>query len=541
MTGQTEGKIEEEGKKIAAAVVEQLENEDELVSEEDVNDEEARTEIEKQAASEDVFDAGEKKVELGQPVKYEIKKNGSFLTTVFPPFSWDMLKKQFGAGAYVIRCKTVPHNKVVKQQTQSVSDEQSISVHEPEAETPASVITSTMSAKDVISAAKEIAELSKPKGESSDASMFTALTQLMQNNNNSASESGKETTKLFMEMMKNTQDTSKTIQDSTTKLIDKMAERAEKANSEMQVRMEKQATDIQTQIEKSNTRFEKLIEKMSEVKKPDDAMTMVQLFDMKEKAETKGYNRSREISELIEEKTNHRVEQIQELKGSGGDGSSDSSIVGKLIESTIPLLQRAHQSMPAPAAAPLPAPTRRSVSPEQRPTNSPTRVNPSKTPPNRAQAPASVSEKSEGAIQSGRTDNGRGSVAYTSNGLATFKFDETKKAIEPDEIIPEPAAPTSEQVKEYLVQNVEPIITNAFIAGKNNEAIALEILEFLNKEQCPVEYFFEMMPKEAIMEVTGKYGIKKEDSLPYVEDIYDNIRRCAGTKLGGNKPTDGIR
>lgn len=61
-------------------------------------------------------------VTQGKAIIYYIKKDGSYLTTLKPPLTWDILRDKFGAGHYQVQCKSVQSGSFLKQRSEMLSE-----------------------------------------------------------------------------------------------------------------------------------------------------------------------------------------------------------------------------------------------------------------------------------------------------------------------------------------------------------------------------------------------------------------------------------
>jgi hypothetical protein len=71
--------------------------------------------------STDIFSYGTELLNKGTPIRFQIKKNGQFLTTVREPYSEDRLQKDHGEGHYAVILRNDAKGTFIKQQSFSVA------------------------------------------------------------------------------------------------------------------------------------------------------------------------------------------------------------------------------------------------------------------------------------------------------------------------------------------------------------------------------------------------------------------------------------
>ena len=369
----------------------------------------------------DIFtDQGDKWFELGQLVRYDIYKNKALIEKVDHPFSWEKVQAKFGKGHYKVVAK-LPANKnrylgAQSKLIENLVTNDSINYKNNRIDQHAQQQgVQGMSASETIA----LLEAKNRQLEESRKELELRLEERLAKSEQKIREEyllKTERDEKFLEKMtanalvSKPKDLGETIKE-LTPLITVLAPFFKKEKDTSLADALKLINEQNTKMmEKSEKNIEKMIEVLTNTltKKTEksDSISPLEVMKMVQDAENKGFEKWKEMSDLIDEKAEERA---QAMSG-GNDGGEKDSITETLIKGLVPALpsllagrqaapqlaapvaQIPHQPQRLPprviptasrpvnthAARPVPPQPRSSVSPASavpRPANAQTRVN----------------------------------------------------------------------------------------------------------------------------------------------------------------------
>lgn len=281
----------------------------------------------------DVFDdLINKRIDLGDVIKWRVVKDGELIQTKSGKGSWDEIHKEFGRGTYQIRPRSQQLRKFLKTQTLTLADYSGDSSDIEQAKENSFDMASFLNHQ------REERDWSNQEAirreEKAEARFDKQLAQMGQNNNSSGSSFE------FMKMMMDQNN------------------RQDEIRRQEQIRRDDQ---LLLKEEKAEARFEKILLSLSSNKSDDSKISAIDHFEKIRQAEKDAKEDARREFEEIEKKATAKAAEIAENNG-------EKSITEKGIEAlmeTAPLLAKIYAKNTGAA----PAPTRRRVIPPKRSQN----------------------------------------------------------------------------------------------------------------------------------------------------------------------------
>ena len=297
----------------------------------------------------DIFEFCQSKfMKNGTRVLYQIKRDGDFVAEIKKPYSLSQLQRDYGGGYYTVIARNAGTKEYLKQHTFSVADlPQRLETEKevvpqappsPQLDPTKLIMMMNQSFKEMLDAARQ-ERLREDKDEKRGEREYNStLMTLMQSQSENQM-------KMFMEMQKNSQEMMKTIDENNRRSLEKM-----------------------------DDKFSKMIEKMTEGMNKKDELGLKDILELQRDAEDNGWSKFQLLTEMVESMAESRKE----------NDSSDSGMMGKLINGVLPILSgasRQQQLMLQQAAArqglnravrkPGMPPAPNQAPPQQRPNPSP--------------------------------------------------------------------------------------------------------------------------------------------------------------------------
>lgn len=249
----------------------------------------------------------------GKPIIFFIKKDGEYLSTLKPPLSWDALRTKYGAGTYMVQCKSVANGMFLKQQTMSLAE-----VPQEEA------LSDTTSTEG----------FGGFGGQASSGSDIMPIIAMMQQQNERADSQRRED-RLADEARRREEretknDLFKLLIPTLAPVLAVLIAPKDKDNTStlMLDYIRESSRTAQDQIKDMILRMERMSEKPK-----DTGPSTMELMKMRDDAYKSGKDDQKEIYDLVEEKAEIRAEELAEKQENGED-----SITTTLIKSLGPVL-----------------------------------------------------------------------------------------------------------------------------------------------------------------------------------------------------------
>lgn len=442
------------------------------------NTEEAYSEQLAETIGFDIFDFCDKVVKQGDQIKYEIRKNGEMLATKVHPYSWERLQKDYGAGSYQVTARSMITRKYVKHETRPVANidgsdtpfQRPEENQEPKPQAPGFMEMFSLMNNVSEKSKAEAREMAREQASASNV-MMQGFIAMMQNSSTQAQQ-------MFLEMSKLNMNVAEKLTEVTNKMFEKMEDR-----------------------------FEKIVEKLGK-NKGDDNLGVLQLMQLTENAQKKGFDMFDKISKIAEAKADEKLEMLEQNRDTKARGDK-SSIVDRLVDNVLPTITNAiSEQQKRDAQQRRFLPRSQQLNPSQAPRfEQRARVNPSPTNP----AP----EKSQVQTNSEHSGANSGKVSEPSN-ITMNEFGLPRMNVA------EPVIPTKTSIEEWLV----PVMGKCLLKLESTETGAKEIIKVLQENKIPVKLFLDVFKKEDATPIVEKYGLPKE-AVVWFEGVYANIEAQA--------------
>ncbi len=469
------------------------------------------------AAAFDIFDEGDRLTKAGIPIRYWIKRNGSFICEKYPPYSFNELQKEFKGGQYHVVAKELSTNRIKKSQVMSLGDplksddreERETFRHVPEP-TPQAAQPSFMELFSLMNKmsedkAREAREQASNKNSESNNFMMAFL-EMNKSASIQAQAQQAQTQAMMLEIAKMNQTVSEKLAESQAKMFEKM-----------------------------ESRFEKIIEvvqaKDNHKEKPLDPMV---LFKMMNDSKTEGFELFSKISELAQEKADEKIA----LMDDRGSASKEPrlSMTDRLIEGILPTIATALVTRTA-APEPQPVQTQRRVLPKPQANGN---VQPVARNTQAQNAASSQQQKAGNQGKGGvsRTASGGNTrvIAKNSSGLSKVDFG-AQKAVET--VKPEVVAPTEDEIKAktaafkaFVTEKLAPTLGECLMNTVEPSIGAERCEETLKLSNISLNTFLKNVSNDDMLEIVETFGLPNE-AKAWFNDLYANIKIRAGMGVGG--------
>jgi hypothetical protein len=320
--------------------IELEEAEEELELAESEEDEDIKAELEPYNV--DIFDdIGVKRAKNGDLLKYEIYKNHQMLTTKTHPYSWEELQRDFGGGYYKVKAKSLTTGKYVKSQSKQVADSPNVGeknevnnfnnkFFDMFNQMNKSMLDAQQKQEEKLERERREAERKfmeqqkrmQEEAQSNQNTMLAMITAMMTKPQDSG------TKELLLAMQQQSQQNMQMMM----AMMQGMGGKKDTSMDMMQLMMQMNQSNA-LMIEKMNEAnaraFEKMSEKFEKLKSNDD-LSGLNLINLVQEAQAKGFEQMKMIQEIAEKKA-------EELAGDDDD-KEDESITKTLIKSLAPTL-----------------------------------------------------------------------------------------------------------------------------------------------------------------------------------------------------------
>jgi len=498
----------------------------------------------KQALEYDIFDYCEKRSKKGDQIQYEIRKDGVLHAHKYHPYTWEKLQKDYGRGQYQVKARSLLTKGYIKSETRLVGeslrdDDEEIKFDKEAAKQAPN--QNNLDFMQLLALMNSVSERSRAEAQETARAQAEANTALLQALIQKPQEGmGTKELMVFMstmmqankkddtpmmelmfKMMSTSQDTANRVSEQTSRMIEKMNEN----NARM--------------FEKMNERFEKIME---DSKKDDggDKLGYLEVMQMTESAQRKGFDLFSKMQELAESKADEKLELINALKGSGTK-EEKKSMTETLIETLLPSITTAVAQSTGKAPAPLNPQPRRSLPPHvSRPQASGFRGGAGK-----AQNAASFEGKSRGLQAQGEasrkiSESGDKGVLKTHGGLPSFEVtapqnSEQNPVVREAQVVQKPEVQVS-GLRAHIEQLLTMVIGNSLLKGHSPEQGGEAILLELYRHKISVQNFLQAIDESYIMEIIEKFSLPAEVK-PWFEGAYAHIQNKAGN-ANRSKPAE---
>lgn len=277
----------------------------------------------------DIFvEIGDARMQKGLITKYFVKKNGELLKTVFHPYSFERLKDEHGGGVYIVEARD-DRGKYLKQQTMVISGEGAASGNTGEV---ASVKSELESLKALLEEKKggelglmEILAMQREAEDRARREAREAQKELQGNQN--------QLLQTVLTLMAGNSNKSETMVLELAKMTQSLVDKLNDSQSKM--------------FEKINERFERVVESIRDEKK-EKAPSAYELLKLQKEAEDQGFKRFQMLNELAEAKAEEKIEMIEAVKEN--EGGERESVTDTLIKTMLPSITNALASSGQPVA-----------------------------------------------------------------------------------------------------------------------------------------------------------------------------------------------
>lgn len=450
---------------------------------------------------EDIFvDLGDRAYkEAGTALRYTVYKDGFRVGEFRHPCTWDFLQKKFGGGSYKVQAKS-PEGKFLKQQSQML-----MSIEEERK--PVDEVKGEIA--QVADLVKQVLETRKDQSNDSLPMMMAMIQQQQQQTQLMMTQMQEQAKMQLAQMQQQTQ--------AQMNMMMTILGSSKDESANMSLKLAEIQRDAARQVTEANNRIFEIILKQKPEKTGPDAMEIIKL---KSEAEKEGFDRAKEMFELIDEKSEAIAERKAERLLDRDEEPEKKSTMDKVIETLAPALGTvlSQATQPRPRAMVAPEAVRRApVPPIQAPRSStPPSVMPVTAQPVAVQpAPAVKKVAPVMGVTPIKPPTVAEKTEIQEKPVIEAKIAEVKMSEEP--------APDVSKIREDLKTLSQEVLIAGYMSGKTTSECAEEVLAKAQSLYGISKHdVLRIFPKSEIIEIGKEKGLSG-DLMKLVEDFADKI------------------
>lgn len=456
--------------------------------------------------AQDIFeDFGEEAVKRGEVLKYLITKFGQHLITVDHPYSWELIRKNYGAGTYTVSARSSLQHRFLKRETRVISGEHNQVV---QAANPPPPPPQGPSINEVLSLIAKQQESSKREAEE-------------------ARKMAKEEANVQLASM------SQMFQTLVTVMAGKSEPKDDRAIELFKMQMEMQAKMNQQMMESTKEMIKTLSDKIEKIgSQKSDSMDAKSLIEMQERARKSGMEMMSEMTALAEKKAAEKTSLIEELReeirASKGEDSGKKSMSESIIESMLPLVAGAvaQKGLGVPAAPP-PSAQQLALARKREAQVKALREKKLLEARNQKLIQQEALKRGESLQTPDRGVGAEGASEEVKKENSEFPSSFGKLGKAPRREVVEPLPEILEgntELRAYCEQNLPSILGQMMMESKDPEDASIEVINNLKNNGFSAKEFLVAIKAEDLTKVADDYNLPAEAKV-WLNNLYGNIEK----------------